>query len=1600
MTVGQSCGSRSERGVRMGVFFVLLGLCLMLLGCDNSGSSGTVSAPPAATPQLEDAAVQELVRLYQRALIQEDIDRLQSLLHDHGGVFGHQTFLDFMSETFRRFTIIDLQPSEVVMQTVAEPFTVAFRETLSVIDPSPLQQRTRSVQTTWRLAKQTDGRGTVTILIAGGTQSGPAFELTTRGQIQAGVPVSLEVRETSGRFTPVSVEVEVPETGALTALRPERGRFMGSFVPPMQPHPQGLRIRIRGSQGQAIAFAHRYRLRMPAEGAVEAVAGTAGIQLFTAAAAPDGTIWTGGSAGLEGTLGRILQIDASGRTLLRDEHPSLEQLPEGAEARIEDMVIDQLGRVHALFIARAGAEAAGTSGGVVANGDLVRDPAHPNLLCQTVNVKAPSYPFQVQGQASASTRMQPADSGDIWLFGSDDGVARVSDAFREGQCPEVGVEVQYAPIFRREPSGLLSNTVPALLPSADGTLWFGTAFGLTRLHGGQFTALPFDPALSLRGDVSTLEAFFQAVAEAIFAARPVSTVALGGVSFVEAFGSPLVKEDLIFSLAEDAQRRLWVGTLGGGIRRIERESGTLRETLHLTREAGLASNIVFALAVGPDGSVWAAAEEGVSRIQEDDGTLTITHFSALDGLEVPVRDVTVGGDGAVWLATDGGLFRITETVGVVRGLVLDGFGRPVVGAEVRLLGTPYRTLTDAEGRFVLVNLPPGAYQLLIDGTLAIGGPLTAVVHDIAISADMQSVDPVELTPRPLATRLRIVSGDGQSGTVGQLLSAPLAVKVEDPGGLGIAGVPVAFTVIGGAGQLAAEVMVSDGQGIAANMLTPTRDGTVQVEATADGAAAIFTATASGPVGTARLVVVSGNNQVVATGEVLPEPLVVRLEDQFARPIPNVEVAGEIVEGDAVFVDSPNAPEGGESSTTVITDAEGRARFFLRAGSGQGEIRVRVSVPPLPEVTPVEFLATVGFSLPFGIAVEGDGNLVVIDASLMAVLRVDPHTGVRSVVSAARLGADPLLGDGPPFENPKDIAIEKDGRMVVVDAGSLSPPRLIRIDPTDGTRSILSDANVGDGPVFENPLGIAVEDDGNLVVVNVGGDHTARVLRIDPLTGHRSILSDDSTGSGPPFGYPISIAVEAAGNLVVLDAGALRAGTPRIWRVDPTTGQRTIVSDDTKGGGPSFGSPIGIAVEANGTLVVVESRAGLRAVLRVNPLSGDRTIISGCQVVPGPLENCPDEQLLGEGLSFEVPLDIAVELSGNFVVVDAGSGVVLRVLPATGERSVVSRPTSVGSGPSFQSPLGIAVEADGNLVVVEDGFFGRKAVVRVDPITGVRTIVSDTNRGEGPLLENPLTIATEPDGQLVVVDVAGLFPDLAPRIVRVDRFSGDRTIVSGAGTGRGPAFQSPSGIAVERDGFLVVADAGILLPPRILRIDPRTGDRTVVSGPLTGSGPLFENTFNIAVEAAGHLLVIDGFEPFVGRGLNALYRVDPRTGDRMIVSGCTQQPQSPDLCPGELIGTGPVFDRPTAIAVELDGTIVVVNSSLELVDSLMTVDPTTGERVVASGGAANVGTGPPFFDPAMVAIEASGDFVVTEWFGGLKAVMRVDPITGNRAIVSK
>ena len=89
----------------------------------------------------------------------------------------------------------------------------------------------------------------------------------------------------------------------------------------------------------------------------------------------------------------------------------------------------------------------------------------------------------------------------------------------------------------------------------------------------------------------------------------------------------------------------------------------------------------------------------------------------------------------------------------------------------------------------------------------------------------------------------------------------------------------------------------------------------------------------------RLVMVSGDHQQGAGGEVLADPLVVEVRDQYDAPLPGVEVTFAVTEGDG----SVGAGFTLESRTT---DGSGRAEAVLTLGPLQGTYIVEVSSPGL------------------------------------------------------------------------------------------------------------------------------------------------------------------------------------------------------------------------------------------------------------------------------------------------------------------------------------------------------------------------------------------------------------------------------------------------------------------------------------------------------------------------------------------------------------------------------------------------------------------------------------------------------------------------------
>lgn len=323
------------------------------------------------------------------------------------------------------------------------------------------------------------------------------------------------------------------------------------------------------------------------------------------------------------------------------------------------------------------------------------------------------------------------------------------------------------------------------------------------------------------------------------------------------------------------------------------------------------------------------------------------------------------------------------------------------------------------------------------------------------------------------------------------------------------------------------------------------------------------------------------------------------------------------------------------------------------------------------------------------AVAADGDILVTDfhafGGLGGVIRVDSVTGARRTVSA---NATPV--GSPTFVDPGDVALEPDGHLLVADFDAFGDAGggLIRVNPVTGARTTVS-ANGAPpgGPSFANPSGIAIAPGGDILVADrrAFADAGGGVIRVDPVTGARTAVSQNAAPvGGPSFTEPAGIALAPGGDILVADEDAF-AGFGGIIRVDPVTGARTSLSENAAPtGGPSFVEPVGIAVATGGDLLVTEEDGFSDAaggVIRVDGGTGARTTVSANGAPAG-------------GPSFGQPYGIALAPNGSVLVTDfeafGGAGGVISVNPVTGARTRVSANGAPAGGPSFLDPVGIAL----------------------------------------------------------------------------------------------------------------------------------------------------------------------------------------------------------------------------------------------------------------------------------------------------------------------
>jgi streptogramin lyase len=291
--------------------------------------------------------------------------------------------------------------------------------------------------------------------------------------------------------------------------------------------------------------------------------------------------------------------------------------------------------------------------------------------------------------------------------------------------------------------------------------------------------------------------------------------------------------------------------------------------------------------------------------------------------------------------------------------------------------------------------------------------------------------------------------------------------------------------------------------------------------------------------------------------------------------------------------------------------------------------------------------------PRGMDVEESGD-VVIASHTRGIIRVDHETGNRTIVSGK---GNYGRGNGPILSGPQGIIVDFDGSLIVTDT-DLYPPRIgvYRIDPVTGDRTIISgkfgSSTIGEGPDLKIPRGVAVEANGNILVVDVSLD---ALFRVDSITGNRSIVSSSTVGSGFGFWSPERLTVKQNRKILVTDSAT-------IFEVDPTTGNRVIVSRGGSlpiGDGPKLLRPLGIGTTRDGSIYAADLTA--EVVFRVDPASGDREPLYATGLIwnPGPLTIVPSA--MGPIIFIELdikpdsdPNSINPSLEGDLPVVILGS----------------------------------------------------------------------------------------------------------------------------------------------------------------------------------------------------------------------------------------------------------------------------------------------------------------------------------------------------------
>ena len=377
-------------------------------------------------------------------------------------------------------------------------------------------------------------------------------------------------------------------------------------------------------------------------------------------------------------------------------------------------------------------------------------------------------------------------SGLLWLGTHDRGLVRTDPA---------GTPFRYVADHGANVESPDLNNVLALAADARGDLWIGSAGGLKRYRADE-------NRFEAETRIDLIDSTHRETPQSMPAVTAITAADTGywlatplGIGQFDprkhtlallaepADAMPSLTDAQPRCLAVGSGRRLWVGTMRGGLARYDIDSGQWTRFRHdaAHEDEGLASNAVFAIHEDRKGRLWVGTAKGLNLVDPDSGVIRLFRHAPEDVHSLSsniVLSIHESSNGELWVGTPSGLNRLDALdvqrahfshwpqdvdVGAIHSIEDDGLGRLWLGtsrgfASLDTTSNIWRTYAPTEGLQGL-NFNAGASTRLHGGELAFGGGNGFIQFRPQNVVGSRFVAPVVLTAVQVGSSAANATGD-------------------------------------------------------------------------------------------------------------------------------------------------------------------------------------------------------------------------------------------------------------------------------------------------------------------------------------------------------------------------------------------------------------------------------------------------------------------------------------------------------------------------------------------------------------------------------------------------------------------------------------------------------------------------------------------------------------------------------------------------------------------------------------------------------------------------------------------------------------------------